>query len=307
MNLRGMWVGMMALSLGACGGGGMTNQEQPPVAPIPAFSPIAGATDEFGPLTAAIARAAHATPLGASQSSAVDEDGRTADEVSVSVEYSEGQLVYEVTDSARWVVRVPELPHEEFDIALFTTLIPGIEPDLTTYPHDVFGMWAWEGEVGVFWTRSPSIPEVDFGHRLAPAGIATYEGNAVGLHTLGFDAEKFRADVRLTADFDARTVGGSVDSFRSLDGEPFGTPAIRLGETGFSAEGAPFAGQTSAAGLAGAGQWGGRWSDGLGWTMGGTFGFAADDDSLAVLGAFEACSCASIGGGDDDDSVSTEN
>ena len=309
MNLRGMWVCMIVLSLGACGGGNgvVKGAEEEPPAPIPDFSPIDGATDEFALLTAAIARAAQATPLGASQSSAVDEDGRTADEVSVAVEYSEGQVVYEVTDSARWVVRVPELPHEGFDIALFTTLIPGIEPDLTTYPHDVFGMWAWEGDVGVFWTRSPSIPEVTFGPT-SPTGLATYEGHAVGLHAQGAAVTKFKADVTLQADFDDATVSGAVDTFRALDGKPLGALSVGLGETAFSRDGAPFAGRTTAPELDGAGQWGARWSDGAGWAMGGTFGFAADDDSIAVLGAFEACSCAQAVDGDSpDDSVSTEN
>ena len=45
--------------------------------------------------------------------------------------------------------------------------------------------------------------------------------------------------------------------------------------------------------VAGSGKWGGRWSDGAGSAMGGTFGFAADDSSLAVLGAFTAFACVS--------------
>ena len=291
-----------------CGGGNglMMTPERPE--DIPDFSPVVGATDEFGSVTPnALGRAARATPLGASQSSAVNEDGRTADEVSVAVEYSEGQVVYEVTDSARWVVRVPELPHEGFDIALFTTLIPGIEPDLTTYPHDVFGMWAWEGDVGVFWTRSPLIPEITFGPD-SPTGIATYEGHAAGLHAQGAAVMKFKAEVTLQADFDDATVSGAVDTFRSLDGKPLGALSVELGETAFSRDGVPFTGQTSAADLDGSGQWGARWSDGMGYTMGGTFGFAASDDSLAVLGAFEACACAEAASGDSpDDAVSTEN
>ena len=34
--------------------------------------------------------------------------------------------------------------------------------------------------------------------------------------------------------------------------------------------------------------------------MGGTFGFAATDGSVAVLGAFNACSCPSTDGGNPD-------
>ena len=68
---------------------------------------------------------------------------------------------------------------------------------------------------------------------------------------------------------------------------------MTLGETGFTGDGAPFAGDTTVVGAAGSGKWGGRWSDSAGSAMGGTFGFAADDSSLAVLGAFTACSCVS--------------
>ena len=43
--------------------------------------------------------------------------------------------------------------------------------------------------------------------------------------------------------------------------------------------------------VAGNGKWGGLGSDDAGRAMGGTFGFATDDSSLAVLGAFTACAC----------------
>ena len=50
---------------------------------------------------------------------------------------------------------------------------------------------------------------------------------------------------------------------------------------------------TTAVGTAGSSKWGGRWSGGAGQAMGGTFGFAADDSSLAVPGALTASACAS--------------
>ena len=205
----------------------------------------------------------------------------------------DGNLVHEFTDHGRVFFRVPSpLPRQGFAVAAFTDLIPGIEPDLSSYPHEVLGVWASEGDAGAFWSRSPEIPAVAFGPR-SPIGTATYEGDAVGLHAAGQAVAKFVADVTMTADFDAYTVGGRVDGFRSLGGAAIDAPAVDLREAGFSPDGAPFAGDTGAEAVAGAGKWGGRWSDGLGWTMGGTFGFAADDDSVAVLGAFTACSCAS--------------
>ena len=262
------------------------------------LSALAGADDEFGSsVVGALARAARAGPNGGSQSSLVDEDGRTADEVSVRVvlDVDLGGLAHEITDGARFIVQVPfPVPRQGFGLAAFTGLIPGIEPDLSSYPHEVLGVWAWEGEgeAGAFWSRSPSVPPVDFGPEF-PTGSAVYEGDAAGVLAAAGTATKFVADVRLEADFDGGTVGGAVSGFRSLTGGALNNLSVTLGETGFAGDGAPFAGDTSAGGAAGGGKWGGRWSDGTGSTIGGTFGFAADDSSLAVLGAFTACACAS--------------
>ena len=279
-------------------GGGVSIAWGPRLDSTSDLSPVHGAEDAFGPgVAGAVMRAARAAPNGATQSSLV-EDGRTADEVSVDVvRNDDGNLAHEVTDGARWTVRVPNIvpgaPRPGFDLALFTGLIPGIEPDLSSYPHELLGMWAWEPEeegtleVGAFWSKSPEIPAVEFGDR-SPAGTATYDGDAVGLHTAGGATTKFLADVEMVADFDDHTVGGEVDGFRSLTGAVLDIPAVGLGETGFSPRGEPFAGGTTLSGVAGGGQWGARWSDGEGWTMGGTFGFAADDDSVGVLGAFSA-------------------
>ena len=152
------------------------------------------------------------------------------------------------------------------------------------------------------------MPPVEFG-AASPVGTATYEGDAVGLHTAGGSATKFLADVVMVADFDSRTVGGEVEGFRSFAGNSLGDLSVRLGETEFSRQSDLFSGETlGKAGsddVAGGGMWGARWSDGDGWTMGGTFGFASDDQSTAVLGAFTACSCASAGGGNPDDPVAT--
>ena len=255
-------------------------------------------------MIAAVVRAAGARPNSASQSSRT-EDGRTADEWSVQVVRDGGDLVYEATDHGRIAVRVPsDLPRQGFGLALFTDLLPGIEVDVSSYPHEVLGMWAWEGETGVFWDRSPQVAQVAFGSR-SPIGTATYEGDAAGLHAADGAATKFVAEVELVADFNLHTVRGAVDTFRSLAGRSLGDLSVTLGATGFSPQGDPFRGATTSTVAVGGGQWGARWSDGLGWTMGGTFGFAADDDRVAVLGAFTACSCASVAGGNPDDPVAT--
>ena len=272
------------------------------------LSAVLRAEDEFGPgVAGAVTAAAGAAPAaavnGVSQMSLA---GQPVGGMRVAVVHDdEGNLVYELTDDTFMVVRVPSpLPRQGFDLALFTDLIPGIEPDLSSYPHEVLGIWAWNGGVGAFWGRSPSVPEVSFG-AASPTGTATYEGDAVGLHSGTGAVTKFLADVEMVADFDAHTVGGTVDGFRSFSGKSLDELTVTLGETGFSSQADVFSGATSSGTAAGGGQWGARWSDGMGWTMGGTFGFAADDASMAVLGAFTACSCASIDGGSPDDPVSS--
>lgn len=257
------------------------------------LSAFAGADDEFpNAVAGALTRAALATPNGASQSS-MTVDGRTTDEMSVRVVFDEdvGNQVHEITDGARIAVRVPfAVPRQGLALATFTDLIPGIEPDLQSYPHEVLGVWAWEGEAGAFWSRSPYIPPVNLGP-MSPTGTAVYEGDAAGLYASAGTATKFVAEVHLVADFGDRTVGGEVSNFRSLEGAALDDLSVMLGETGFPADGAPFTGDTTAGATTGSGMWGGRWSDGTGWSMGGTFGFTADNMSKTVLGAFTACSC----------------
>lgn len=304
----------------ACGGGSPDTVHGPPGTSGPGgpsiawgprlassgLSSLAGAEDAFGAeLGDALARAARALPNGASQSSLV-ENGRTADAMSAEVVRGEdGNLVHEVTDGARIFTHVPlPIPRQGLDLALFTDLIPGIEPDLSSYPHELLGVWAWNGEVGAFWSRSPSIPPVTFGPA-SPTGTATYEGDAAGLHSAGGAATTFLADVEMVADFDSHTVSGAVDGFRSVAGKALAGLSVTLGEAGFPADGAPFSGETTS-GVPGGGKWGGRWSDGEGRTMAGTFGFAADDGSIALLGAFSACSCSSTSGGNPDDPVATD-
>ena len=267
------------------------------------LSAVSGAEDGFAlDLGEALARAARTAPNGASQSSD-SEDGRTAREMTVEVvRDAYGELVYEVSDGSSIVVHTPGPPRRGFDLALFAGVPAGIEPDPSSYPHELLGLWAWNGEVGAFWGASPSIPQAGFSD-VYPAGRATYEGDAVGLHAELGATTKFLADIALVADFDAGTVGGRVDGFRSFAGEALGGLSVTLMETGFSRDGGPFSGETSAK-VAGSGRWGARWSDDEGRSLGGTFGFVADSGG-AVLGAFSASSGAPATGGNPDDPVST--
>ena len=274
------------------------------------LSPIREAEDDFGAdVIDALVRAAGAKPRGASQSSRVDKDGRTADEMTARVSRDDdGNVVYQVTDSAQIYMPVPAPAREGFDLALFTTLLPGIEPDLTSYPHEILGLWAWESgtgvEIGAFWDMSPSGPPTTLGSPL-PTGTATYEGDAVGLHAAGGAATKFLADVTLVADFGAHLVSGKVDTFRSIAGMSLGDLSVTLSETPFSPQGEAFSGETTATAVSGSGKWGARWSHDSRSAMGGTFGFAAADGSVALLGAFDASARASAAGGDPNDPVAT--
>ena len=305
-----------ALFLAGCGGGGSKPMAEGPIPtepPAPTtpgtgigpagprlaasnLSAIPGADDEFAPdIAGALARAAGATPLGASQSSQMD-NGTTRNEWSVRVgRNDDGHQVYEVSDGSRIALHVPGL-RTGFDLALFTDLLPGIEPDLSSYPHELFGLWAWEGEVGAFWGMSPEIPQADLNHRLSPSGTARYDGDAAALYAAHGNSMKVLADVMLTADFEALHVSGSVGGFRTLHGERLDVPSVTLGPADFSSTGEPFSGSTSSS-VPGSGMWGARWSDDYGWSMGGTYGFAASDESMALLGAFGAQSGASAAGG----------
>ena len=229
------------------------------------------------------------------------------DEVSVRVvRNNEGTLVYELKEGSQ-VVLVPSGPNEQVPgLALFTNLIPGIEPDLSSYPHELLGIWARDGQVRAFWSMSPSLEPFE----AFPSGSTTYtyEGDAVGLHADADGATaKFLAKVKLDADFREFKVKGTVSGFRLSNGSTLDDLTVNLMETDFSKAGEPFSGSTTAGnGAAGSGKWGARWSDGNAGAVGGTFGFAADDRSVTVLGAFTG-SVPSSGTGDDDDSVATQN
>ena len=269
------------------------------------LSAVIGATDDFGAdIAGALARAARAVPNGASQSSLAT-DGRTDGEMSVRVVRDEGgNLVHEIGDGAGIVLRAPGPRPQGAGLALFTDLIPGIEPDLSSYPHELLGIWALDGDIGAIWGKSPAVPRMVFGSR-TPTGTATYVGDAVGLHAADGTATRFLADVEIVADFGSNTVHGRVDRFRTLTGKAFDGLAVTLDATGLPRNGDPFSGETSA-GIPGDGHWGARWSDGEGEMMGGTFGIAAADGSFSLLGAFSACHCAFAAGGNVDEPVAKD-
>ena len=271
------------------------------------LSPVLGAEDDFdADVIPALIAAARAIPFGTTQSTPVQGD-RTPDEMTARVGRDEdGNVVYNVTGEGTFWTPVPGPPRQGLALALFTDLIPGIEPDLTSYPHEVLGLWATENQVGAFWDRSPGLETVGF-DSTSPAGTATYTGDAVGLHAADGSVAKFLADAELVADFSADTIGGTVDAFRSFSGAALGDLSVTLEETAFLRTDGAFSGSTGA-GVAGSGHWGARWADDKGWNVGGTFGFAADDGSVAVLGAFQACgNCTSAANGNPDDAVATGN
>ena len=190
------------------------------------LSRVAGAEeDDFSP--DALVRAAQETPT---------------DEVSVRVvRNNEGKLVHELREGDRGVVLVPSGPNEQVSgLALFTDLIPGIEVDVSAYPHELLGIWARDGQVRAFWSRSPSLEPFE----TFPSGSATYTGDAVGLHAAVDGATaKFLAKVNLDADFQTFKVKGTVSGFRLSDGSTLDDLTVNLVETDFSKAGEPFSGE----------------------------------------------------------------
>ena len=97
----------------------------------------------------------------------------------------DGNLVYELTDGGQVVVRVPSShPRLGFSVAVFSDLIPGIEPDLSSYPHEVMGMWEWGDAAGAFWSRSPEIPGVG-STGVSPVGQGHVRGRRGGSSRFG--------------------------------------------------------------------------------------------------------------------------
>ena len=122
-------------------------------APLPGRRPGPSTLENRGMRAADLSdtgeRSSRAMPNGASQSSLVDADGRTADEMSVRVVRDDdlGGHAHKITDGARIIVQVPfPAPRQGFALAAVSCVVPGIGPDLSSHPHDVPGVWAWEEE-----------------------------------------------------------------------------------------------------------------------------------------------------------------
>ena len=297
--------GLMALLLAACGGS--SSSPDTGMDPTGGSEPLddtdlykvlnyAKETFDFDVIDA-LSRAARAIPRGASQSSRVV-NRQTMTELKVLVPFKDGNSAdYKVQGKNDGQTFNDE---EGFRFSLFTDQDPAREIALDTVPHHYLGIWEWNGEIGTFWTKSPSLPETV---ALQEGGRATYKGNAVGLHAAGNTTTRFLANVSLEADFATGMVCGTVDKFRSLAGTSLDDLSVTLGQVNFSQQGNPFYGNTTGSG--GDGKWGARWADDKGNSMGGTFGFAKTDNSLAVLGAFHAAIPGPTTGGNSNDPVTT--
>ena len=251
------------------------------------LSAVNGATDEFeAGVAEAVVRAARNLPNGASQSS-LAEAGRTSGEMRVAVIRDEGgNLVYELAEGGPLTMRAPGPPSPSRALALFAAVPAYIEPDPSSYPHDLLGLWANEGEAGAFWTASPSIPAPAFSKN-PPKGRATHAGDAVGLYAAEGRVTKFVAEIEITVDFTAGKASGRVMRLQSFDGKPLSNLAVTLAEAAVPPSGAPFTGPTTTA-TPGEGHWSARWSDPQGATTGGTFSFTTTDGNTAALGAYYA-------------------
>ena len=249
--MRALTLFSVSLALGACGvhetAGGQTIAQSVrsivwgPQLGDSNLSVIAGAEDEFGSgVGAAFANAARAIPNGASQASQT-EAGRTARQITLKVVRNQDEnLVYEVSDGRYVEVLAPGTAREGFDLALFANVPAGIEPDPSSYPHEVLGIWAWNGEAGAFWSASSSIPAAAFVDTLSETDKATYVGELVGVFTIGDASEKVLADVALEADISGRSVSGKVSRFRSMGGDSLDDLSVMLGRANFSSQGGPF-------------------------------------------------------------------
>ena len=174
------------------------------------------------------------------------------------------------------------------------------------------GYWAWIPGPGSF--RTPFVGAAAGGsdpffveHITAVSGQATYEGAANGLYAARKESPAFRnfgADVRLTADFDENSIGGTItNGTDSATGEQL-FKGLVLEEASIRTAGAAFFG-SEVRGLVNGkymeGDWGGQfYGNGLATTdipvssaespgsVAGTFGATSLDGDESLLGVFRA-------------------
>ena len=197
--------------LAACGGGSTdrTMAPMPPSDPGPSrdvirVDVIEGNGDEIGNAVQAVVTN---LDLASSTARLDTDDDRTAEPVA----FGDGRL-FDLGSSVDGVHIVGRT---------------AIDADMTSY-----GYWLSVDETGetpvVTVGLHSSGPGFDTAPTLATSGTATYQGRAHGLHTVayatgefgnntGFRIGEFDADVTLTADFGAMTMGGRIDNIMSTE------------------------------------------------------------------------------------------
>ena len=310
---------LIAITLSGCGGGGggsgsgpMTGMRDP--------EPL----DEA--ILDAIGTAAAARPVAANltQSSKVDSNGVTIDQVEVSAQYDETNgLCFAIQNGTQWSIGldddrrlIPDFPSPwrgvevekrtdagTVSVIAYSDITDGSDTDYLAggiwlyVPDDVTDAGSYAG--GAFADGSDPFRQENI---LALQGTATYEGYAVDTYALHSgaspDIDVFEAAVSLTADFGAEnglgTVRGSITDVE-VDGEPLGA-TLNLGAAPIGSNNSGFfEGQATgtANGLALEGRWGGRFfgngaaTDTPG-SVAGTFGGHSTDNAANFLGVFGA-------------------
>lgn len=269
------------------------------------LSPLLGVSDPFPANTVDALRAAvSASPAlsltGVTQSSDITTDTvHTAHAMAATVRRDDDGQFHWLTDSNRLGVML-QRPRTRDDTALLavTTLSPGNESDLASYPHDLLGLWTRDGVVGAFALMinhdavvSRPLPTVH--------GVARFSGDSFGMRTLAGVVEPFVGTVILTVRYDpdegsaaygevlSASFNVRITDIRPPNGATGNSPDIVLAaHTPVHVD--TFGGNTTRQGHDGKGRWGGTWVDNARSRLHGTFGWTASDGSATLLGTWTA-------------------
>lgn len=313
----------LALTLAGCGGGGGGD-----VTPGRSESRLESVF-ENNPTTikSAISRAASALPVPGSvtQSSNVDSNNITTDQVEVTATYGSGGSNFSIRNGIQWSIDMSNgnptrSPSETafgkvWQTAVLSknigsgTLYVRATTDIASADDTDYlsrGYWlivpnsaSSPYQFGAF--ADGSDPFVD-SKLMSLTGTATYNGGASGLYyaTEGGSTEigVFEAAVRLTANFDNATglgtISGQVTNFY-VDDEP-GSGTINMGQTaigntdsGFFRSSSSIAGTVN--GRSYTGTWGGQFfgnneADGRPGSVAGTVGARSEDGAVSAVGTF---------------------
>ena len=308
---------LIAVALSGCGGSGgsgrMTDPEPSDTAIADVFERAAMARPAAGNVT---------------QSSNVDSNGVTIDQVEASAGYDDNnQLRFSVQNGAQWSIGMGE---GEFDQATdFPSPWKGGELETSTDAGDISVILYSDIDnnsdadylVGGFWLFTPTDVTDSAGYAggafadgsdpfrqegiMALQGTASYSGYAAGVFTskppvnTEVATDIFQATVTLTADFgddngpgmiNGSITGAQLDDDGELEGTlNLGAATIGSNNSGF------FQGQTSGVveGLALEGSWGGQFfgngaSGDNPGSVAGTFSGHTTDNTLSFVGAFGA-------------------